>query len=670
MMKKIKLLCIPLLLLVTLLQAQNPGYEVTNLRQLNSDHLDYSAVKYKNGVVFTSTRGNGSIFSCENSLTGGHYSDLYFAPSNGEGSYGEPVLLEGDLNGKYHDGVATFSYDWNTMYFSRNNGKGPNDKGNVDLKIYKATLKKGTWKNVEELPFNGEDFETCHPALSADGNMLFFTSNRPGGYGGMDIYCVKLSNGTWGTPVNLGAEINSAGNEIFPFIDASGVLYFSSDGHLGLGGLDVFSVNERNGLWENRTNLGTPVNSPSDDFGFTGNTNSTAGFLTSNRPGGKGQDDLYQWKFNGQRPVMANICVVDKNTERRVEDALLSMAPVAGVNTNAGSLTVANKNLNFLQLQSMDINGQNYLVFVPYDQRMMASNVSTTTGGKSCNITLPVLPGNMYRINVEKPGYQPLAMSVPASEVLKGKEYLVPIEPVEKTLAFQGSVKNQQNGRPLPGATVKVMNKCTGQQMEFAVDHRGEFQMDVTCGCDYEILAMKGDYEVSHEVISTSNLGCESKPYLTADVAMTPKRMPDPSTAPVVEKENFKVGAVIKLDNVYYDYDKYFIRSDAAKELDKVVNLLIKYPSMEIELRSHTDARGSDSYNMQLSQQRAEAAINYIISRGIDPSRLSAKGYGETMLVNECENGVDCSDARHQENRRTEIKITRFDEDDIRIEGN
>lgn len=645
-------------------QAQQAGYEVTNLRQLNSQHLDYAAVKYRDGVMLTSTRGNGSMFACGNLQ--GQFSDLYFAPLDLDGNYGEPVLLDGDLNGRYHDGAATFTGDGNTMYFSRNNNRGINTRGVIELKIYRASLQNGFWKDVKELPFNGDDFATCHPALSADGNMLFFASNRPGGYGGMDIYCIKMVNDEWASPVNLGPEVNSAGNEIFPFLDATGTLYFASDGHPGMGGLDVFSAGNLNGEWTNRTNLGTPVNSPDDDFGFTGNVNGTAGFLTSNRPGGKGQDDIYQWKFNGRRPVMANICVVDKKTGDRISDARLSLLPVNGTGGLPGPAMAGN--LNFLQLQAMDINGQNYLVLVPYDQGLVlnASGVS----GKSCDVTHPVLPGNMYRISVEKPGYQPLAMSVSAAEILKGPEYLVPIEPAEKVLAFQGSVKNKRNGKPLPGAKVIVMNQCTGEQFDLVADHGGEFEMDVTCGCDYEIVGMMGDFEVAREMISTASLGCETKPFLTASVALLPKEVSVPDSAPVAKKEEIKVGAVIKLDNVYYDYDKFNIRSDAARELDKVVELMMKYPSLELELRSHTDARGSDSYNLQLSQNRAESAVRYIISRGIDSERLIAKGYGETELVNGCANGVDCPDARHQENRRTEIKITRFDEQGVDIHGN
>ncbi|MEZ4935108.1 MAG: OmpA family protein [Saprospiraceae bacterium] len=226
---------------------------------------------------------------------------------------------------------------------------------------------------------------------------------------------------------------------------------------------------------------------------------------------------------------------------------------------------------------------------------------------------------------------------------------------------MSGEVKDKKNDDPIPFAQVKVVNSCTGKEMEITADRLGEFTFPMDCNCDYEITASKGDYRYDYEVIYSYDLECDKQN--TSVLLYLEKEEIPPTPEPT-----FEVGKVIRLDKLYYDYDKFFIRSDAAVELDRVVSYMKKYPSLEIELGSHTDARGSDEYNRELSQNRANAAVEYIISRGISRNRITAAGYGETQLVNRCKNGVNCPDYEHQQNRRTEIKITRFNEKGVRVE--
>lgn len=616
------------------LQAPATGFfTVENLKDINTEYLDYCAVPYSGGVMFTSARGGKRVFVCDQDLVTGRYSDLYFAKEDREGRFFSPDMVEGEINGKYHDGAPTFTPDGQTMIFSRNNREGASSKGLIDLKIYSVRLNKGRWEDLQTMPFNTGEYSNCHPTLTADGNLLYFSSNRPGGYGGMDIYAVKKAGDKWGLPINLGPNVNSEGDEIFPFVTASNVLYFSSDGKKGMGGLDVFSV-VMNGMEASESlRLPAPINTENDDFAFTSDKTEKVGYLTSNRPGGKGQDDIYRWNFNGKRPQMANVCVVDKQSGSRIPDANLKVTEAEGATWS-----------------TIDYNQAPSPAYVVLYSEITDEGKPAT---QSCEVKVPVIPGENYYVEVKKEGYLPIRKMVTSTELLAGPEYLVPIE-LSRPVNFTGIVRNKNNEAPLPGSTVRVLNKCTNQVQELSADAFGNFDFLLDCRCDYEVQTLKSGFEVSKRLIKSGEINCND---LLPAVSIYLK----PEANPIME-----VGKVIELENLYYDYNKFNIRSDAAADLDHVVALMKQYPTLEIELGSHTDARGSDSYNEWLSQQRADAAVKYIISKGIAKRRLTAKGYGETKLVNGCGNDVECDDATHEQNRRTEIKITRLEEKGVR----
>lgn len=203
----------------------------------------FSPIDYKNGIVFSADK---KVFSnkSENPWTGNSYLDLYYMEKGEEGKWLSPLLLQGEINDKYHEGPLTFSKDGNTVYFTRSNYVKKKMILNVanenNLKIFKAELIDGKWTNLSELPFNSGEYSCGHPTLTKDGKRLYFISSMPGGYGGTDLYYSELNNGEWSSPVNLGEKINTPGNEMFPFIYEDGTLYFSSDAHNSMGGLDVF----------------------------------------------------------------------------------------------------------------------------------------------------------------------------------------------------------------------------------------------------------------------------------------------------------------------------------------------------------------------------------------------------------------------------------------------
>ncbi len=288
---------------------------IGNLKVVNSADLDYNAVLVGDGVIFTSTRAQGS--SKYAATAGGgklnawkkKLSTLFYSRLS-DGRLAEPIPLTGKINEEYHESSASFSYSGNLMFFTRSSAE-KDRRGKRQLKIFVAEKIEDQWSNIREVPFNGDNFSTCHPAISPDGTRLYFSSNRPGGFGGMDIYVSVFRNEAWSAPVNLGPVINSAGNEVFPYISDDEVLYFSSSDQGGLGRLDIFRskkvFEDSERTWQIKENLGEPFNSPGDDFGFYINADNSGGLFTSSRNGGKGKDDIYYWQLKSKPIFRASV---------------------------------------------------------------------------------------------------------------------------------------------------------------------------------------------------------------------------------------------------------------------------------------------------------------------------------------------------------------------------
>lgn len=477
----------------------------------NTPGSEFSPAYYRNDsmIIFPSSRGTGKI---DELWSGSPFLDLFISVKTDTG-YTTPTLLPGNVNKEYHEGPVAFDSTYTTMYFTRNNyikKKKKSKEGIMKLKVFKAVYKDDKWEEISDLPFNSDEYSVGHPTLSPDGKYLYFASDMPdpGAQGGQDLYMVAITDNGFGTPVNLGAGINTKGDEVFPFMHPSGTLYFSSDSYEGMGGLDIYSATNQKGSWGNVTDLGYPINTSKDDFGLIYNKSLQAGMFTSNRPGGKGDDDIYLFEKRNEMILLGK--VIDKKTKEPIPGAVVHLVEIPSEN---GDSAVADKKGKF---------------------------------------SFPLSIEKNYRVTAEKYGY-----------------FLV--SPVQ--VSTQDAEKD----------TVEI----------------------------------------------------------------------------VLEMQSIGVGEVVKLENIYYDFDKFDIRPDAAKELDRFVQFMNKYPGMEIELRSHTDSRGSDTYNQWLSQKRAESAVAYVISHGIESSRIKARGYGESMPVNQCVNRVPCTEEEHQMNRRTEFVVTK-----------
>lgn len=483
--------------------------------KVNTEGSNFSPVWYRDGVVFVSDRNEKAKTY---QWTGRPFLDLYYSKKDQSGNYGTALALQGDVNGMYHEGPADFTSKDDTIYFTRNNYVKrkvvKSEQEVVILQLYQAIKKDTAFREISSLSLNSEEYSSGHPTLSGDGQRMYFTSDMPGGQGGSDIYMSEKVKGEWSKAKNLGSSVNTPYNESFPMLWKDSILYFSSEGHYGQGGLDVFySIKGSDGNWTGTQNMGYPFNSSYDDFGVAMNEDGTEGLLSSNRnTQNTQQDQIYSFKINDLRFTLEGIAV------------------------------------------------------------------------------------------------------------------------------------EKQSQQPLSGVMVELTNRKTGQKEKVTTLEDGKFFFKLNPNTDYSVVGSKDSYFTNTEPVSTVGKLQSENMFVKLKLEM----------------EQIIVNKPIVLENIYYDLDKYDIREDAAIGLNKLVSIMNDNPEISIELSSHTDSRADDKYNMTLSQHRAESAVNYIVSKGVSKDRITAKGYGETMLVNKCSNKVACSEEEHQANRRTEFKVTKM----------
>ena len=505
------------------IQANSGRYDQVNNLAINTQFADYGSYVHNNQLYFTSARDTGSLAKREHTWTGDAFTSLYSVASTATKD-DKVTRLKGKVKSPLNESTAVVTKDGNTMYFTRNNyinnTRKYDAKKNTNLKIYRAENVNGKWENVTELPFNMDGYNTAHPTLSEDETTMYFASDRPGGFGGSDLWQIAIHPlGSFGGPVNMGSAINTEARETFPFVTPTGELYFSSDGRIGLGGLDVYATKlDRNSNPGEIHNVGAPINSNADDFAYYIDHNTKEGFFSSNREGGKGNDDIYS--FYEAKPLQLEciqkllLTVVDAKTRDIISDA---------------DVTLYN---------------------------------------------------NLY------------------GELERSNRY--------------------QNGGYV-------------------------FNNEFKCGEGYRLKAEKEGYITKEDVVSLPTESGVTEHTIVLERKKTEVKKGD---------DLFKV---LNLNPIYFDLDKYNIRPDAAAELAKVLAVLEEYPTMKIDIRSHTDSRASHKYNDKLSDNRAKSTREWLIAQGIESSRLTSKGYGERQLINECADGVKCSEEAHQANRRSEF---------------
>lgn len=503
--------------------------DVVNL-DLNTEYSDFGGYEYNGRMFFASARsaeGTGNKVYNWNEQPFLDIFETTVKETNGVKEHGSVMPINADgINTAYHEATVAITNDGKTIYFSRDNLNKRNKldsdkKGTTHLKIYKATLDNNNWKDIEELPFNDDNYSVYHPALSPDNTKLYFTSDKEGGLGQTDIYVVDIleDGNAYGKPMNLGSSVNTAGREGFPFIAKDSTLYFSSDGYVNLGLVDIFKSNILKDSNAKPENLGAPFNSGYDDFAIYIDSDTETGYFSSNRPGGKGNDDIY--------------------------------------------------------------------TFSAYECKQLV----------------------------------------------------------------KGVVRDKDTNEPIPGASVELINESGKIMNTVTSNENGEYIFEVECEKNYSLRGSKQDYEGDVQSFRTTAVNNEEQ---NVDLFL---------------KNLMALPCEIVINPIFFDFDKWNIRTDSKYDLENIVDVMRAYPDMKITIESHTDRRGTLKYNDKLSDRRANSTKDYIISRGIAAERIvSATGYGERRkLISDEE--IDAmstreeKEAAHQKNRRSHFRIVDCEED-------
>ena len=678
-------------------------YVVYNAEGLNSEISDFCPIPYRDGLVFVSERRKDFVNDNTFGWTNKPYVSIYFSQIKNEDGvpfYKTPELISSKINTEFHNGPASFNPAQNVMYFTRiDNVFDPNTKAKVNRpKIYFSKLEKGRWSDPQSFFLNCENCSFMHPSVSADGQYLFFSSDMPGGFGGMDLYVCRREGNTWSNFKNLGGQVNTPGNELFPYSAEDGTLYFSSDGQIGFGGLDIFSARQLNKKWTSVANMQMPINSPKDDFGIVFTVANRKGYFSSNREGGKGDDDIYEFrsKVNEEKitsmwgKIMLNQLDPAANTPIKLVDSKGKVVETTTTDAYGGFVfQKLNPDENYFvefvndsdQLNLLSKNSSAYGRLI-YNDGSPAANAKIIVRNKQNEVIQEMAADPKGYFDFQALDTDSWNMSeLDATDVLLS---------VMKSVSLVGRVQTGENFKtPVPNLEV-ILADSEGNTLNRAfTNESGLFQFQnlpkdvnfvILLDESNPLLANNPQHRLYGKILMN---GHDNEPVVGSNISMggikgaVLKSMKTDTegyfrfdnasydfnklSAFNPEKSNYKttVKEGMFIESLYYDLGKFDLKSEAKSELDKVVTLLKNYPSILIELNSHTDSRADANFNLQLSQKRADVAVAYIIANGGDAHRIIGQGYGESDLTNRCKDFVPCSEEEHRQNRRTEIRVTR-----------
>ena len=604
-------------------------YEVINLGSvINTSDPEYAPAISLDGqaLYFTSRRlrKDSTNANIKEPFTNMYMEDIYVSYKNDKGEWSEAELLEFCLPGR-NDATVAVSSDERRIYVYRD------DEGNGD--IFYSDFEDGRFKEVNPIDIKGVNTDAWEPhiTVSLDGKAKYFSSDRPGGYGGRDLYrVVMLPDGSWSLPQNLGPSINSKYDEDAPFIALDNkTLYFSSNGENSMGGFDIFiSVIDDNGEWSEPINLGYPLNSMSDDIYYTTTADGKLGYMSSYREGGYGEKDIYEVQndFMGEQNI----------------SLLKGEIVIAGEQSFPEDLSVTVKCLDCGQLNVRTV----------YPRVRDGKFFSTLSKCHEYELIFKrgandeVFHSHKVKTNCEQ-NYEEVNY-----RTLLDLDKMKIIPFVKYNLI--GGIADFTSKELIENATVEIYDDKSNLIETHQTDIEGSFNSNIL---EDKFYGNQLDYTI--KVVKEG--------YITQKFELTEKLGDDPNInvhyfidIPEIGKD---ITEMLSLNPIYFDLDKSNIRPDAATELNKIIEIMNDNPSIHIELGSHTDCRGSAKYNMVLSDKRAKSSAAYI-KKGInDPSRISGKGYGESKLINDCkcEDDIvsDCTEEEHQANRRTEFRIVK-----------
>lgn len=768
-------------------------YSVQNIENINTEKSEFSPFVLNNKLMFIAEKEQFDFVNyAVDDHSGEPYMNMYVADIEGF-EVKKSKTFSKKINSFYHDGPGSLTTDGQTLYFTRVSYI--QKKGFVNRsKIYSASNSGKSWKNIKPIELNSDDFSIAHPSISADNTTLYFTSDMPGGYGGKDLYMSKKEGEVWGTPVNLGPDINTSGDEMFPTIRKDGVLFFSSNGLPGFGGLDIYSAKKMSNKWILQRNEGLDINSSTDDFGITF-LNDTVGYFSSNRSGGKGSDDIYLYQFTNKSMVVSGTVLYTENIKdfakgkkvllldelgnvvdsmytdakgffafKNLEGDKKFMAAVveedpeligkarfylAENDSVIHRVTSKYKDTRFVfRNLPIDPNGlpdlytEDDLVFAGtlrvgdngdplINTKMKLVNdygdvVEEATTNEYGAFAFRNIPSDQnYLVALEEgdvklaEGTKIVLTNKSGKDVrtfYKGKgKFTFKVLTVDKTLLEDMDAEDvnlvmgiygymyDQDKKPIANAKIKVKEEDGSNEQEWSTTANGRFNfknLDAeknyifetsendpslsnvkriyiadSKGRIYKVVDMMGGkfsfkilevdkFSIGEFVVDDPSLKIAEIKKQKELIAKTPKEAKPKETKPVAaikpeEPEEESEMTVTIVENIYYAYGDYSIGEEGKAILDKAADALTDYPKLVMEISSHTDSQSSSEFNLGLSKKRAQTAVDYLVKKGISRSRLKAKGYGETRLLNRCEDDVECTDAEHKVNRRTEFKITK-----------
>ena len=739
-------------------------YEIKNIESINTNRSEFCPVVVNNKLIYVGEKTN-DVVDFEKSNTNNQPYLNVFASEIKSNEVKKGKLLSKKVNTSFHDGPISFTSDGKLAAYTRVDYVVTKDKNFVNrAKIYFSSVDGNSYSKSKAFVYNNDAYSCSHPSLSNDGTQLFFASDMPGGLGRQDIWMCKKNGDSWDKPVNLGVDINTSDDEVFPSINKNGMLYYSSNGLPGFGDLDIFSAKQTDGRWLLNRNEGLYLNSKADDFGITF-VNDTTGYFSSNREGGKGADDIYWYKFTSKSMIIDGMVLLTENVNDPAKGVKVYLLDDKGkkidsTNTDNKGLFVF-KNLDsdksyMAEIEENEMNLKTKSRYYLADKNGKIARITHNqgTGQKFVFRNLPVDPNGMPDLynNDDLSLAGNLLYGDSPSKPLANKKVVIKNEfgdVMETTttndfgaFAFRNLPLDQNysltiDDTDLPADMKIVLTNKSGKEIKtMRSDGKGKFKFNLLSNDkstmsdlvidDAElIMKLKGAlYDQDKKAITNAkvtifnrnelieniitddkgkfaftNLETDknylfsiddsegrftnvSKVYLAdskgriykeikrnsngkfqfelLDVdknAMGDFSVDDPWLQVLEMKNKQQKEALTIVEKLQYAYGDYKIDQAGKNVLDKVVNILATNSNLTIELSSHTDSRSSDAFNMQLSQKRAKAAVDYITAKGINKTRLKAVGYGESKLLNKCANDVPCSEEEHAINRRTEFKI-------------
>lgn len=576
---------------------------------INTPYSDFGTAWLGTGrVVFTSSRNEPAIIERRAAWNAQPFLDLFTAEVTAGGDLANARVLDGSVNTRYHDGPATASTGGDVLWFTRNNyfkGRARKSRNGVSrLGIYRAQLGPNGYRDEEQFPFNNSEVSIAQPALSPNGRRLYFVSDMPGGFGGTDIYVCEDRGGEWDEPRNLGPAINTPFNESFPFVAADGSLYFCSNGHPGLGGIDIYKAGKgADGAFASALNLGAPVNGPKDDFAFIIDAAGRRGFFSSNRPGGAGDDDIYAFEMRAplEERFLCTGVVIDEEYGTPVVD---------------------------VEVLLLDMNGG------------IVANARTDAKG---GYTFAVRKDMDYRIVARMKGRYEAEQHLGTENIERQQIVTRDLHLVSDAgIWLRGAVREKDRPGFVNSAVVTVVNMETFYSETQVTGAGGDIDMRLQSNEEFEVIIEKpGYFSVS---IPVSTVGMKQG---IIELGATRD----------LEIEPIELGHPVPLKHVRWADDHGVFDPRTRAELDALADRLKVNPGVSIEIGVHSDARGDAEALSRATQQQADAIASYLRGKDIGKDRVRARGYGTSKLLNHCAPGVPCSEEEHAVNRRTEYTV-------------